>query len=153
MKDIKVLVKQFRDAIDLARDAGEFYMDYSFRQFPCGCCGDTSDLLAQFLLENDIRTYYVCGTYRGGSLENFQTHAWLLTDNKTIIDITGDQFKYSPELLNYNKPVYVGREDNFHRLFEVEDRSTHENMGLDALGSMCQPRLKDLYSKIVKYIQ
>jgi hypothetical protein len=153
MKGIELLVKQFRDAIDLAKDAGEFYKDCSFRKFPLGCCGDTSDLLAQFLLENNIRTYYVYGTYRGSSFENRQTHAWLLTDNNTIIDITGDQFKYNPNFFNYDKSVYLGAEDDFHRLFEVEHRNIHENMGLDALGSMCQPRLKELYSKIVKYIQ
>lgn len=97
MKDIKRLVKQFRGAIDVAWGAGDFDKDFSFKNFPCGCCGDTSDLLAQFLLENGIRTYYVCGTYRGGSFEGYQSHAWLLTDNNTIIDITGDQFKYNPD--------------------------------------------------------
>jgi len=152
MKDIKRLVNQFRDAIDVARDAGEFDKDFSFYKFPRGCCGDASYLLAQFLLENGIRTYYVCGTYRDGSFENFQSHAWLLTDNQTIIDITGDQFRDNPDFLNYDKSVYVGAEDDFHRLFEVEDRDVHENIGLNALGSMCQPRLNGLYSKVIKYI-
>lgn len=153
MKDIKRLVKQFRNAIDLAMNEGEFYSDLSFCKFPLGCCGDTSDLLSQFLLENNIRTYYVYGTYRCRSFENIQTHAWLLTDNNTIIDITGDQFKYNPDFFNYDKSVYVGGEDDFHRLFEIDYRGTHENMGLDYLGSASQPRLKELYSKIVQYIQ
>lgn len=152
MKDIKRLVNQFRDAIDIARDAGEFDKDISFYKFPCGCCGDASDLLAQFLLKNGIRTYYVCGTYRDGSFENFQSHAWLLTGNQTIIDITGDQFRDNPEFLNYDKSVYVGVEDDFHKLFEFEDRDVHENNGLNALGSMCQQRLNGLYRKILKYI-
>lgn len=152
MKDIKRLVSKFRDAIDVARDSGDFDKDFSFYKFPRGCCGDTSDLLAQFLLENDIKTYYVCGTYIDGSFENHQSHAWLLTDNHTIIDITGDQFKNNPDFLNYDKSVYVGVEDDFHRLFQVEDRDIHENIGLDALGSMCQPRLNKLYKKIIKYI-
>ena len=151
MKDIIRLVNQFRDAMDVARDEGEFDKDFSFYKFPRGCCGDASDLLAQFLLENVIRTYYVCGTYRDGSFENSQSHAWLLTDNQTIIDITGDQFRDNPDFLNYDKSVYVGAEDDFHRLFEVEDRDVREN-GLDALGSMCQPRLNGLYRKIIKYI-
>lgn len=152
MRDIKRLVNQFRDAIDVARDVGEFDKDFSFYNFPRGCCGDTSDLLAQFLFEKGIRTYYVCGTYRDGSLENSQIHAWLLTGNQIIIDITGDQFRDNPLFFNYDKSVYVGKEDDFHKLFEVEDNGIHENNGLDTLGSMCQPRLKGLYRKIIKYI-
>lgn len=95
-------------------------------------------MLAQFLLENGIRTYYVCGEYRDGSFENFRSHAWLLANNQIIIDITGDQFRYNPLFLNYDKSVYVGAMDNFHRLFEVEDRDVYENLGLDVLGGMCQ---------------
>jgi len=152
MKDIKRLVNQFRNAIDVARDVGEFDNDFSFYKFPRGCCGDASDLLAQFLLENGIKTYYVCGTYRDGSFENFQSHAWLLTDNQTIIDITGDQFRDNQDFLNYDKSVYVGAKDDFHRLFEFEDRDVHENIGLDALSNMCQLRLSGLYEKIIKYI-
>lgn len=142
MKDIKRLVNQFRAAIDLAKDAGNFDMDFSFYKFPRGCCGDTCDLLAQFLLENDIRTYYVCGTYIDGSFENHQYHAWLLTDNHTIIDITGDQFKDNPDFLKYDKSVYVGVDDDFHRLFKFEDRDIHKNFGLDTLGSMVPAEAK-----------
>ena len=152
MEEIKRLVKQFRDAIDKARDSGDFDNDFSFDKFPLGCCGDTSELLAQFLLENGIRTSYVCGMYNHSLFENSQSHAWLLTDNHTIIDITGDQFKDDPYLLNYDKSVYIGAKDDFHRLFKVEDRSIHETFGLDTLGGMCQPRLYDLYYKITKYI-
>ena len=75
-----------------------------------------------------------------------------MTDDHTIIDITGDQFKNDPNLLNYNKSVYIGFYDDFHRLFEVEDRDIDINNGLDALGINCQPRLQDLYRKIIKYL-
>lgn len=152
MKDIKRLVKQFRDATNVARDAGEFYRDFSFYKFPNGCCGDTSDLLAQFLLENGIRTCYVCGIFINDSFDNLQSHAWLLTDNHTTIDITGDQFKDNPALLYYHKSVYVGEEDDFYKLFEVADRNICENIGLDISGGMCQPRLYELYGKILKFI-
>ena len=98
MKDIKRLANNFRNAIDIARELGEFERDLSFCNFPRGCCGD------------------------------------------------------NPDFLNYDKSVYVGAEDDFHRLFEVEDRNVRENIGLDALGSFCQPRLYGLYKKIIKYI-
>jgi len=146
MNDIKRLVNQFREAIDEARDAGEFNKDSSFGRFPRGCCGDASDLLAQFLLENDIKTYYVGGTYKDWF------HAWLITSNEIIIDITGDQFKYDPDFLKYDKPVYIGGKDAFHKLFIVEDRNVYENFGLKSLGDMCLPRLIELYEKITKFI-
>lgn len=151
MKDINHLTKQFRNAIELARNAGDFDEDSSFWKFPRGCCGDTSDLLAQYLMNNGIKTYYVCGTYRQGSFEDIQSHAWLMTDDQKIIDITGDQFKDKPEFLYYDRPIYIGLEDDFHKLFVVEDRDIHENNGIDALGSACQPRLKKLYRKIISH--
>ena len=116
MDHIIRLAVQFRDAIDAARDAGEFKGDFSFNSFPRGCCGDASDLLAQFLLENGIKTYYVCGTYRNGSFDGIQSHAWLKTENNVIVDITGDQFKNNPTLMNYDKPVYVGGKNRFQEL-------------------------------------
>ena len=153
LKNIKYLVTRYRSAIDKAMSMGEFDNDFSFNHFPCGCCGDASDLLAQYLLDNGIKTYYVCGNYYSDDPTNgTQSHAWLLTLNKTIIDITGDQFRDSSTFLNYDKSVYIGPEDEFHRLFEVEGRDVHENMGLEALGDICFPRLSRLYVKIGQYI-
>lgn len=54
--------------------------------------------------------------------------------------------------LNYDKSVYVGEIDDFHRLFEVEEIDVRENHGLSAIGGFCVPRLWDLYRKILKYI-
>jgi len=153
LKDIKYLATRFRVAIDKALAMGEFDKDFSFNRFPHGCCGDASYLLAQYLLDNSIKTNYVCGNYYyNDPTRNAQSHAWLWTDDKTIIDITGDQFKSDSTFLKYCVSVYVGPEDEFHRLFEVNDRDVHENMGLEALGSICQPRLSRLYRKIVRYI-
>lgn len=150
--EIKGLVNQFRNAINIAKDVGEFDDDFSFYRFPHGCCGDTSCLLGQYLLENDIKTYYVYGTYRNGRFGNFQSHAWLQTTEQTIIDITGDQFRTNSEFFYYDIPVYIGMKDRFHRLFEVEERNIRESVNLDDLGGMCQPRLNELYGKIIKYI-
>lgn len=152
MGDIEQLTTQFREAIDLALEAGEFDNDSIYRRFPRACCGDTSDLLAQYLLEKGIKTDYVCGTYWGKPDENGQSHAWLTVDQQIIIDITGDQFKGRSIFLNYDKSVYVGEEDDFHRLFKVEDRDVHEHHGLNALSSFCAARLWGLYRKILKYI-
>ena len=152
MKEVKQFATQFRRAIDLALEAGEFDNDSIYRRFPRACCGDTSDLLAQYLLDKGIKTDYVCGTYWGKPDGNGQSHAWLMVDKHIIIDITGDQFSGKSTFLNYDKSVYVGEGDDFHRLFEVEDRDVHEHRGFSALGGFCEPRLWDLYRKILKYI-
>jgi hypothetical protein len=91
----KVLATKYRYAIDKALVKGEFINDSSFDRFPLGCCGDASDLLAQYLLDNGINTYYVCGNYYSKDYItwNTQSHAWLMTEDRIIIDITGDQFK------------------------------------------------------------
>ena len=44
MKEIEQFATQFRRAIDLALEAGEFDNDSIYRRFPRACCGDTSDL-------------------------------------------------------------------------------------------------------------
>lgn len=151
MNNIRILVGQFRIAIDRAKEAGEFNDDFSFFKFPRGCCGDTSDLLAHFLLKNGVRTQYICGIYRPASKENIQSHAWLLTNGQIIIDITGDQFRDDPDFLNYHKSIYIGEIDDFHKMFRVDSSGIRDNNGLDALGSFCRPRLKKLYKKIMSY--
>ena len=84
---IKKLVRDFRDAIDIAKNEGAFSGDFSFYKFPQGCCGDACDLIAQYLLDNGIKTWYVSGNhYPTSETEeenwgNFQSHAWLTTDD------------------------------------------------------------------------
>ena len=107
MKEIKQFATQFRRAIDLALEAGEFDNDSIYCRFPRACCGDTSDLLAQYLLDKGIKTDYVCGTYWGKPDGNGQSHAWLMVDKHIIIDITGDQFSGKSTFLNYDKSVYL----------------------------------------------
>ena len=147
MEEIYRLANQFRNAIDEAQVAGEFINDTIFSGFPTGCCGFASDLLAEFLREKGIETYDVSGQY--GSGWDAQSHAWLLlmADQKTIIDITGDQFRDKPELLYYNKSVYVGAVDAFHRLFIINYCDMHK------IGDGMQRRMDDLYRRIVKYIR
>ncbi len=60
-----------------------------WHQFPAGCCGDTSDILAVVLAHvgvPDVRT--VCGYFREYT---GCSHAWVEV-GELIIDITGDQF-------------------------------------------------------------
>jgi hypothetical protein len=148
---IEILALKFRRAIESAQKEGRLNYDFAFRRFPHGCCGDTSDLLAQYLLDSNIRTNYICGTK--GLLDSCQSHAWLETEDHIIIDITGDQFKNNFEFLNFNMSVYVGKKSKFHQLFNVDDRrDVTPNNGISGLGSMCQERLWRLYNIISDYI-
>ena len=150
MNDIRILASHFRKAIEAAKEDNVFNNDIVFRNFPIGCCGDSCDLLAQFFLENNIALSYVLGTYRDGTFEDTQSHSWLLVDNQIIVDITGDQFRYFPSLLRNNVSVYVGVENDFYRLFEIDSIYVHK--GITALGDSSQNRLTELYRKIKKYI-
>lgn len=78
MDEIIALVKEFRSKMDYAFREGLFSADIVFRSFPKGCCGDTSDLLAEFLKNHGISTVYVCGTFRD------QSHAWLVLKDSNI---------------------------------------------------------------------
>lgn len=151
-KKIKELAVRFRNAIDAAKAAGEFDKDLSFNKFPRACCGDASNLLGEYLLENGIDSYYVCGTcYFDNCEEETQAHAWIQIDG-LIVDITGDQFGDREAYYHYAERVYVGTGDLFHDLFEVEDRDIFKTERLEELDDFCYPRLKELYRIIKEYL-
>lgn len=152
MEDVQRLVSLFRRAIDAAKLNGEFESDFAFCRFPRGCCGDASDLLGEYLLENGIESTYVCGNrYFDDPEEGPQSHAWLLVEGM-IADITGDQFSDRAIYYYYNIPDYYGPEDAFHKLFDVEDRDVHPFYGLKNFSPICLGRLYELYGKIKKYL-
>ena len=143
------LVSNFRNAIELAKfnnEKGEF-----FRQFPIGQCGNTSDMLAQYLIDNDFFTvYYVNRTYYYPDSYDSQEHAWLEVDGK-IIDITADQFKYENEPLKNNCPVYIGPMNDYYKIFESHPMDKYIHLGLE----MCKynySELKEYYKTTLKYL-
>lgn len=89
---------KFRQAIEKALVNNEFYRIRPFNNFPIGCCNDASDLLAEYLFENGIKTKNICGTYRNGGFYDKYSHAWLETKEGIIIDITLDQFNDSSNI-------------------------------------------------------
>lgn len=146
------IAADFRRGIEQAKDAGEFDGDISFTTFPRRCCGDTCYLLGHYLLERGIQTYYVGGSYGQWDSENYQSHAWLKTEDGIIIDITGDQFRCNSQLHNYDIPVYVGIVDAFHDLFDVQKRDVWISVTLDRISCLDDNRYPNLYKSIVKYI-
>lgn len=126
--EFEQLAYNFRNAIERAKVNNEH--EYFFRKFPTGQCGHTSDLLAQYYIDNGISDItYVVGTYSGDDFEDIQSHAWLVV-NDMIVDITVDQFKYNKKLLYFDKSVYVGKMTSFHKMFEFYSRDMHKHYGL-----------------------
>lgn len=75
---IKKLAQRFRQAIDAAHRDHEFVDDFRFKNFPSGCCGDTSYLLAEYLLQNGIETIWV-------SLQRDDwSHSWLVLKDRRV---------------------------------------------------------------------
>lgn len=152
MEKIFALASQFRKAIESATEDYCFESDISFRYFSRGCCGDATDLLIHFLLQQNIKSYYICGTYYGNDDGFGQSHAWAQLSNRMIVDITGDQFKNKSVFLNYSTPVYIGRGDDFHKLFKVEERDVRKGVTLENLGNDCYARLRWLYDTILAHM-
>lgn len=148
--ELETLVFNFRKAIETAKDndePGEF-----FRKFPMGQCGNTSDILAQYLIDNEIGPItYVNGTYYGDDLEDRWAHTWLVV-NGLVIDITGDQFKYHKRPLAYDIPVYIGPMTDFYRLFEVSPGGRCEHYGLEKQWIHYR-ELKSWHDVILKYLR
>lgn len=140
----------FRNGIDTAKRNGLFDFDYNMCHFPYGCCGDTADLLGQYFINNGIHPDYVCGCYYYGADARFQSHAWLEFEN-ILIDISADQFREKERFLYYSVPVYVGPIDNFHKLFEADNRRKAYYLKNMAPESM-RIRLQKLYGIIVDSI-
>lgn len=90
---------------------------------------------------------FICGKnteftqVRGGYYEAEMTnHAWLITDDRIIIDITGDQFHGT-----WN-PVYVGMETgNYEKLSRI---ITQDNFDIRD-----QSRLWNDYNVVLKYLK
>lgn len=117
-KKVRFLAIEFRKAIECAQNEGAFNGDKILSRFPKGCCGIISSLLAKYLFENGINSYEVSGTFRSENPEETQSHAWLMLEDNTIVDITGDQFKCDPLFQHFSKEVYVGPMNEFYELFE-----------------------------------
>ncbi len=147
--NLQKLVYNFRDAIETAIENGE--SGIFFEKFPTGQCGHTSDMLAQYLIDNGFESIvYVNGTYYGDEWDDRWSHTWLVV-NEQIIDITGDQFKYHQEPLRNTIPVYIGPSNKFYDLFEITPGGMHKHLGLDCRWSNYD-ELKQWYEIIKKHL-
>lgn len=151
-KVLKILACDFRKAIDEAKENNE--PEIFFRKFPNGQCGHTSDILAQYFIDNNIGPItYVNGTYYSDindDPDDRQAHTWLIVDG-LVIDITGDQFRNRKKPLKYDVPVYVGPMTEYYKLFEVGPGGSCEHLGLEKHWSDYD-KLKEWYDTILRYL-
>lgn len=143
-RDICNIATSFRSAIMEAKHDRRFSYNDRMSNFPVACCDDSCDLLAYYL----YTVYKICtkqkvGKYHDNDPNNVTNHAWLIMDDNTIIDITGDQFKYCA---GYTKEVYVGKENSFYK--RLEDKRSYENYDITQ-----NDRLWNDYKVILSYIQ
>lgn len=147
---LESLVVNFRKAIEMAKanhEPGDF-----FRDFPLGQCGNTSDILAQYLIDNKFGPVtYVNGTYYGDNWDCEKSHAWLVVEG-LVIDITGDQFKYEEEPLRCDLPVYIGPMTEYYQIFEIDPGGMNEHSGLKKQW-INYHELKDWYETILRYLE
>ncbi len=142
-QDIYNIATVFRSAIMAAKDENQFNWKDRMYNFPAGCCDDACDLLAYYLYATyRIYTRQSIGTYRDAEPYNTTNHAWIIMDDNTIIDITGDQFKYCA---GYAEEVYVGKENSFYR--KLERKCIHDNYDITQ-----SERLWNDYNIIMNYM-
>jgi len=143
MENIYCVATTYRAAIMEAKHNRRFGWRDRMSNFPGGCCDDSCDLLAHYLYEeHGVHARQRNGTYRDNNPNNTVNHAWLVTDDNIIIDITADQFKFFSE---YSEGVYVGKEIPFYKHFERQ--LFHENHDI-----MADTRLRRDYQIIKNYI-
>ena len=142
-KDIHKIAVAFRAAIISAKYDRKFHYMDRMSNFPGGCCDDSCDLLAYYLYATyKIHTRQGVGIYRDSNPNNTTSHAWLIMDDNTIIDITGDQFRYCA---GYTDEVYVGVETLFYK--KLERRQIQDNYDITK-----NVRLWNDYQTIISYI-
>lgn len=91
-QQIKRLAIKFRKAIDVAQSDRRFDGDICFKDFPSGCCGDTSDLLAEYLRKHGVETIW-CSMQRDD-----YSHAWLVVKDVRVKTPTHETFAYPKEM-------------------------------------------------------
>ena len=132
---LEMLAKDFRDAIEIM-GKDDLNGSEHFKDFPSGCCGDTSELLSIYLKESEINTIYVSGE------KGSQSHGWLEYKDY-IIDITADQFS------DVDDKVIITNNRSWHDQFEIKWKRVVEIYEIDHYNMQ---RLMSLYNKIIETI-
>lgn len=121
---VRQLSTQFRNAIEDSIEDGAFCGRQRFPSlilsFPRGCCELASELLQRFLADHGISSVLVYGDCWDERYSCTQSHVWLELDDKTVVDITGDQFKNRSDSLENDIRVYCDQPDEFYVQFDID---------------------------------
>ena len=148
---IKEWAQEFRNGLEYIRNNRLYGSLRMFANFPDDCCGYTSDLLAQYLLEKGIdrlRIQFV----RSISDINDYTHCWLMIDEEYFLDITADQFngkKYFKKYGTIEECILVERNSGFYEVFEKNNEFLRD-FGIDSRSNMYE--LETIYEETLTYI-
>lgn len=87
-KELQEIAAAARRILEVLRQSTN---NVAFKNFPHGCCGDTSELLGRYFVELMGKN----AQYVTAERHDDHSHAWLVVDG-FIIDITADQFGQDP---------------------------------------------------------
>ena len=139
--DVFQLAVVYRKAIEAARDDDRFVGDSSFAMFPRRCCGDTSCLLAEYLLSKGVNTVW-CSGWR-----NDYSHAWLVVSDMRIRKPIPSSFCWPEEICPVVKRYGVTNPeipiDNTH--YEAED--IERGLLIDITGDQFDDSVLNSYEK------
>lgn len=141
------LASEFRHALEIVVAKGEYGRLLLFARFPNGCCTYTSDLLAEYLMENGIKRERI-QILNSSASEGYDTHCWLMIDDMYYLDITGDQFSNKPYYEKYS-PIsdccMVPKDTYFFERFANTNLNFSCNVGINTYSEDVTKKLQIVY--------
>ena len=109
------VVAEFRSAFHELVLSGHWFDNMTIsRDFPKGCCDDSSLLLAAYLHDEGFPGALRISGSSGGNHGELVSHVWLKFGDQ-FIDITGSQFE------DYDQPeILITEHDDFLSTFKIE---------------------------------
>lgn len=155
INQIKNLTYAFRIALDSIVADKQFGRLHIFHSFPRGCCTYTSDLLAEYLIDNGIPRNQICSV-SGESISQQYAHCWLCINNSLYVDVTADQFNYTSYFKDY-QPIpncYLVSCDSpsLYDLFDKNLTKYSYRVGIDSYSYDTSNKLRFIYNAIINRI-
>lgn len=148
------LASEFRHALKIVASKGEYGRLSIFAAFPKGCCTYSSDLLAEYLMENGIERDRI-QILNSQASKGYDTHCWLMIDEMYYLDITGDQFSNKPNYKKYS-PIpdccFVPKETDFFECFINKSLNSSYNVGINTYSGDTAFKLQVVYNATVARI-
>lgn len=149
------LASEFRYALEKVSNKGKYGELTIFAKFPDGCCTYTSDLLAEYLIDNGIQRERI-QILNSESTRNGYTHCWLMIDNIFYLDITADQFNNKPYFKKYS-PIpnccFVPKDTHFFELFINKNLNHSNKVGIGTYSGDNSKKLRVIYIAALEQIK